>query len=102
MKPAPFSYIRAETIEEVLSALHEHGSEARILAGGQSLMPMLNMRLAKPAEKIRIGEIVRRADGIAQCSSEIVEARESVRRILGRRTREHLMDRRQRIARQLR
>jgi 2-furoyl-CoA dehydrogenase FAD binding subunit len=60
MKPAPFGYIRAETIEEALAALHEHGSEARILAGGQSLLPMLNMRLAKPAmlvDVMRIGAL---------------------------------------------
>jgi 2-furoyl-CoA dehydrogenase FAD binding subunit len=49
MKPAPFAYLRASSVEEITSTLHAHGSEARILAGGQSLMPMLNMRLAKPA-----------------------------------------------------
>ena len=62
MKPAPFSYVRAETEEEALAALHEHGSEARILAGGQSLLPMLNMRLAKPAvlvDVMRIGPLGR-------------------------------------------
>jgi 2-furoyl-CoA dehydrogenase FAD binding subunit len=57
MKPAPFGYVRAETIEEALAALHEHGSEARILAGGQSLLPMLNMRLAKPAMLVDIMRI---------------------------------------------
>lgn len=54
MKPAPFAYLRATSVEEVGAALHEHGSEARILAGGQSLMPMLNMRLARPALLIDI------------------------------------------------
>lgn len=54
MKPAAFAYIRAETAEEVATALHEHGSEASIIAGGQSLVPMLNMRLAKPAALIDI------------------------------------------------
>lgn len=49
MKPAPFDLVRAETLEEALEALHQHGDEARILAGGQSLLPMLNMRLATPA-----------------------------------------------------
>ncbi len=57
MKPAPFGYVRAETIEEALAALHEHGSEARILAGGQSLLPMLNMRLARPAMLVDIMRI---------------------------------------------
>jgi 2-furoyl-CoA dehydrogenase FAD binding subunit len=48
MKPAPFDYLRAASAEEALAALAEHGDEARILAGGQSLMPMLNMRLLQP------------------------------------------------------
>lgn len=54
MKPAAFDYIRAESLEEALAALAEHGAAARIIAGGQSLMPMLNMRLAKPAVLIDV------------------------------------------------
>ncbi|MGU3539882.1 FAD binding domain-containing protein [Methylobacterium sp. A54F] len=49
MKPAPFSYLRAASLDEALDALAQHGDEARIVAGGQSLLPMLNMRLTKPA-----------------------------------------------------
>jgi 2-furoyl-CoA dehydrogenase FAD binding subunit len=48
MKPAPFDYVRAESIEEALDVLAQTGGDARILAGGQSLIPMLNMRLAHP------------------------------------------------------
>lgn len=48
MKPAAFEYLRAESVSEALEALAAEGGDARILAGGQSLMPMLNMRLAKP------------------------------------------------------
>jgi 2-furoyl-CoA dehydrogenase FAD binding subunit len=48
MKPAPFDYLRAASADEALAALAEHGDEARIMAGGQSLMPMLNMRLLQP------------------------------------------------------
>lgn len=48
MKPAPFDYVRAETLEEALDVLRREGPEARILAGGQTLVPMLSMRLAKP------------------------------------------------------
>lgn len=48
MKPALFDYIRAENREAVLDALHAHGGAARILSGGLSLLPMLNMRLATP------------------------------------------------------
>jgi 2-furoyl-CoA dehydrogenase FAD binding subunit len=48
MKPAPFDYLRPETVEEALAALRQEGEAARVLAGGQSLMAMLNMRLAEP------------------------------------------------------
>jgi 2-furoyl-CoA dehydrogenase FAD binding subunit len=48
MKPAAFDYVRAETAEEAIEVLHQEGDDARILAGGQSLLPMLNMRLARP------------------------------------------------------
>lgn len=54
MKPAPFDYVRADTLAEALDALHESGDEARIIAGGQSLVPMLNMRLARPSVLIDI------------------------------------------------
>lgn len=48
MKPTAFDYVRADSLDEALEVLRNEGSEARIIAGGQSLMPMLNMRLAKP------------------------------------------------------
>jgi len=48
MKPAAFDYVRAETLDEALAVLASAGSDAQIIAGGQSLMPMLNTRLAKP------------------------------------------------------
>lgn len=48
MKPAPFDYVRADSVEEALDVLAQSGGDARILAGGQSLVPMLNMRLARP------------------------------------------------------
>ena len=48
MKPAPFDYVRAESLDEALHVLASEGGDARILAGGQSLMAMLNMRLARP------------------------------------------------------
>jgi 2-furoyl-CoA dehydrogenase FAD binding subunit len=54
MKPVSFDYLRAESVEEALDALHREGSNVRILAGGQSLMPMLNMRLARPAVLVDI------------------------------------------------
>jgi 2-furoyl-CoA dehydrogenase FAD binding subunit len=62
MKPAAFDYLRAEHLDEALNALKEEGSDARIIAGGQSLMAMLNMRLAKPRTLIdimRLSELAR-------------------------------------------
>jgi 2-furoyl-CoA dehydrogenase FAD binding subunit len=49
MKPAAFDYVRADSAEAACALLAEHGDQARILAGGQSLMAVLNMRLAQPA-----------------------------------------------------
>lgn len=49
MKPAAFDYVRAESTEEALAVLAQHGEDARVLAGGQSLMAILNMRLASPS-----------------------------------------------------
>jgi 2-furoyl-CoA dehydrogenase FAD binding subunit len=57
MKPAPFDYLRAASLDEALDALRQHGPEARIIAGGQSLMPMLNMRLTKPAVLVDVMRI---------------------------------------------
>jgi 2-furoyl-CoA dehydrogenase FAD binding subunit len=54
MKPAAFDYVRAEHLDEALAVLGQEGSDARIIAGGQSLMAMLNMRLAKPKTLIDI------------------------------------------------
>ncbi|MYJ13690.1 MAG: xanthine dehydrogenase family protein subunit M, partial [Acidimicrobiia bacterium] len=48
MKPPPFRYVRPDSVEEALAVLSEHGEEAKVLAGGCSLVPMLNMRLARP------------------------------------------------------
>jgi CO/xanthine dehydrogenase FAD-binding subunit len=49
MKPAPFTYVRPESVEELCGILARHGEDARILAGGQSLGAMLNMRLMAPS-----------------------------------------------------
>lgn len=54
MKPAPFNYQCAADQSQALEALYQYGSDARVLAGGQSLMPMLAMRLAQPAWLIDI------------------------------------------------
>src|SRR5919197_1155593 len=60
MKPAPFEYSVPSTIDEALSLLARHGEDAKILAGGQSLVPMMNFRLVRPKALIdinRIGEL---------------------------------------------
>ena len=57
MKPRPFDYVRPDTVEEAVALLAEHGDDARVLAGGQSLMAMLNLRLADPAVLIDIARI---------------------------------------------
>ncbi len=57
MIPASFEYVAPTTVEEALSALAEHGDEAKILAGGQSLLPVLRMRLNAPEWVIDLGRI---------------------------------------------
>jgi carbon-monoxide dehydrogenase medium subunit len=57
MKAPKFSYLRPATLDQALQLLAEHGEDARILAGGQSLMPILNMRLSHPRVLIDINRI---------------------------------------------
>lgn len=57
MKPPPFDYVKVDSIDETLAKLTELGDEAKILAGGQSLVPMMNFRLATPAALIDINDI---------------------------------------------
>ena len=54
MKPPPFVYLAPDTLDEAVDALREHGTEAKVLAGGQSLVPMMNMRLARPGVLVDI------------------------------------------------
>ena len=62
MKPAPFEYVRPGSLPEALDALARHGPAGRILAGGQSLVPMMNLRLVKPAVLIDINRVPGLAD----------------------------------------
>ena len=57
MKPAPFDYILATSLDHALRLKAEHGDEARFLAGGQSLIPAMNFRLARPAVLIDINHV---------------------------------------------
>lgn len=70
MKPAPVKYVRAESTEQVLALLREHGDEAKILAGGQSLVPLLNMRFARPAVLIDVNGL-RGADDILVANGRV-------------------------------
>ena len=54
MKPAPFAYHRVDTVQDAVERLGELGPEAKVLAGGQSLVPMMNFRLARPAALVDI------------------------------------------------
>lgn len=68
MKPAKFHYLRPETLEEALQYLADYGEEAKILAGGQSLIPIMNMRLSTPKYLIDVGRLdelnyIREANG---------------------------------------
>jgi CO/xanthine dehydrogenase FAD-binding subunit len=57
MKPAPFSYLRAESLDHALDLLDSRGAEVDVLAGGQSLVPLLNMRERRPAVVLDITRI---------------------------------------------
>lgn len=57
MKPSAFAYARPRALEEALALLEKHGDQAKLLAGGQSLLPSLNMRLAAPGILVDIGAI---------------------------------------------
>ncbi len=80
MIPAPFEYVRAESVDAALAALAEHGDDAKLLAGGHSLLPMMKLRLAFPSvlvdvaglhdlsyarvegEEVAVGALTRHAD----------------------------------------
>ena len=57
MKPPAFAYAAPDTIAECLALKAEHGEEARFIAGGQSLMPLLNLRMVRPAVVIDLGKV---------------------------------------------
>ena len=57
MKPALFEYDDPQTVDEALDLLARHGDECRVLAGGQSLVPLMNFRLARPGRLIDINGV---------------------------------------------
>jgi len=57
MIPAAFDYVRVDSAEAALAQLAEHGDEAKLLAGGHSLIPLMKFRLAAPAVVVDIGRV---------------------------------------------
>jgi carbon-monoxide dehydrogenase medium subunit len=55
--PAPFEYVRAGSIDEAVAALSQHGDEAKVLAGGHSLLPLMKLRLAFPSALVDVGRV---------------------------------------------
>jgi aerobic carbon-monoxide dehydrogenase medium subunit len=88
MKPAPFSYHAANSVKEVLDLLMELGSGARVLAGGQSLVPMMNFRVAQPTHLIDINPVV---------ELDYLHAEEE-RLVIGARTRQSALERSSAVA----
>src|SRR5947208_7412244 len=64
--PAAFDYHPAKTVDEALALLQEYSDDAKLLAGGHSLLPVMKLRLAQPGHLIDIGRI----DGLAYTSEE--------------------------------
>ena len=57
MKPAPFHYVAPTTLDEALELMGQHGAGAKLLAGGQSLIPVMNFRLAQPAVLVDLNRV---------------------------------------------
>ncbi|NTF16428.1 FAD binding domain-containing protein [Agrobacterium tumefaciens] len=79
MKPAAFTYIRPDNVDEALQILAEYGSEARVLAGGQSLMAMLNLRLVEPGVLLDISRLsalrhIRLDNGFIEVGAAVTQA----------------------------
>lgn len=70
MKPTRFAYARPETIEDAVALLDQHGEGAKILSGGQSLVPMMNLRLARPDVLVDINRLPG-LDGITTANGTI-------------------------------
>jgi aerobic carbon-monoxide dehydrogenase medium subunit len=57
MKPPPFEYVAPRSLDEAVAALAEHGDEAKVMAGGQSLVPLLAFRLARPSVVVDVNRV---------------------------------------------
>src|SRR5258708_13002506 len=77
--PGSFDYLVAHSIDEAVALLEKHGEDAKILAGGQSLIPLLRFRLAKPSVLIDINRVtnldyIHKADGVLHIGALTREA----------------------------
>lgn len=71
MIPAAFDYVRADSVDAAIAALAEHGDEAKVLAGGHSLLPLMKLRLSFPSVLIDVGR-VRELDFVREDGDGIV------------------------------
>ena len=85
VKPPPFEYVAPSSLEEAVAALAEHGEDAKVLAGGQSLIPLLSLRLARPTALIDL-------NGVAELSSIAVNGEVSIGAMTRHRTVERSAD----------
>ncbi len=79
MKPRPFDYARPDTVDEAVALLAEHGEDARVLAGGQTLLAMLNLRLVEPGMLVDITRIpelgkIREVDGKIEVGAAVTQS----------------------------
>ena len=82
MKPVPFDYVRAETLAEAHSVLAAEGGDAAVIAGGQTLVPLMAMRLARPTRIIDIARI----PGLTYVRDEVGEI------AIGATTKQHVIE----------
>lgn len=78
MKPRPFDYVRPDSVDEAVALLAEHGDGARVLAGGQSLMAILNLRLAEPDVLIDVSRMteldtIREVEGKIEIGASVTQ-----------------------------
>jgi 2-furoyl-CoA dehydrogenase FAD binding subunit len=78
MKPRPFDYVRPCNVEEAVAVLSEHGDDARVLAGGQSLLAMLNLRLLNPTVLVDISriaalDVIKEVDGYVEIGAAVTQ-----------------------------
>jgi carbon-monoxide dehydrogenase medium subunit len=90
MKPPPFVYVAPTSLDEAVAALAEHGEDAKVLAGGQSLIPLMSLRLARPTALIDL-------NGVAELSSIAVNGMTAI----GAMTRHRAVERSADVAKQV-